>query len=309
MSANLPSEGWEQWEHGLTDSAKLISIVIPMYNEKEAIGAELELITNTMQAHGKPYEITVVDDGSTDGSAEIVQQWENVRLIQHPFNRGVGAARTTGLKNARGDIVVMTDADGTYPNQDIPRLLAMLEEKGCDMVIGARQRESGTWRWLRSPAKAFIRLLAIYLTHQHIPDLNSGLRAFRRETALRYLRYLPKTHSWVSTITLAMLTNDHLVQWIPIDYYPRVGRSTFHPITDTYNYLTLVVRTVMYFNPLRVFLPASLLLFVLGMLKTAYDNFVLSHIRESDVILLVTAFLIGMLGLMADLIVTQHREG
>jgi glycosyltransferase involved in cell wall biosynthesis len=309
MSANLPPEGREQWEHGLTDSAELISIVIPMYNEREAIGPELELIENTMQAHGRPHEILVVDDGSTDGSAEIVQQWPNVRMIQHPFNRGVGAARTTGLKNARGDIVVMTDADGTYPNQDIPRLLATLEENGCDMVIGARQRETGTWRWLRSPAKAFIRLLAVYLTRQPIPDLNSGLRAFRRDTALRYLRYLPTTHSWVSTITLAMLTNDHLVQWIPIDYYPRLGRSTFHPITDTYNYLTLVVRTVMYFNPLRVFLPASLLLFVLGILKTAYDNFVLSHIRESDVILLVTAFLIGMLGLMADLIVTQHREG
>jgi len=292
----------------LTESTTLISIVIPMYNEEQAIGAELERITAAMEQSGRPYEIIVVDDGSTDGSAQIVRRWEGVRLIQHPVNRGTGAARTTGLKAARGEVIVMTDADGTYPNQEMPRLVAVLEEQGCDMVIGARRREAGTVRWLRAPTKAFIRWLASYLTGVPIPDLNSGFRALRREVALRYLRYLPTTHSWVSTITLALLSNGHPVTWIPIDYYPRVGKSTFHPIKDTYNYLMLVVRAVMYFNPLRVFLPASLMLFLLGLAKTTYDNFVLHNIRESDVIILVTAFLIGMLGLLADLIVVQHRQ-
>jgi len=292
----------------MVNSDDLISIVIPMYNEREAIGAELELITTTMQATGRPYEIIVVDDGSTDGSTDIVRQWPAVRMIRHPVNRGTGAARTTGITAAQGEIVVMTDADRTYPNQDIPRLLAALEEQPCDMVIGARKREAGTLRWLRSPTKTFIRALAVYLTRQPIPDLNSGFRAFRRQTALKFVRYLPSTHSWVSTITLAMMHNNHLVTWIPIDYYPRVGKSSFHPIADTYNYLVQVIRTVMYFNPLRVFLPASLVLFLLGLAKTLYDNFALRDIRESDVIILVTAFLIGMLGLLADLIVTQHRE-
>jgi len=292
----------------LTESTTLISIVIPMYNEERAIGAELERITATMERSGRPYEIIVVDDGSTDGSAEIVRRWEGVRLIQHPVNRGTGAARTTGLKAARGEVIVMTDADGTYPNQEMPRLVAVLEEQGCDMVIGARRREAGTVRWLRAPTKAFIRWLASYLTGVPIPDLNSGFRAFRRDIAMRYLNLLPNTHSWVSTITLTFLSNGHPVTWIPIDYYPRVGKSTFHPIKDTYNYLMLVVRAVMYFNPLRVFLPASLMLFLLGLVKTAYDNFVLHNIRESDVIILVTAFLIGMMGLLADLIVVQHRR-
>jgi glycosyltransferase involved in cell wall biosynthesis len=292
----------------VTDPNSLISIIIPMYNEQEAIGRELEAITATMETYGRPYEIIVVDDGSTDGSADIVRQWAGVQLIQHPFNRGTGAARTTGLRVARGDLVAMTDADGTYPNQDIPRLLAALEEQNAAMIIGARQREAGTLRWLRSPAKNFIRLLAMYLVHQPIPDLNSGLRVFRRDVALRYLRYLPTTHSWVSTITLAMINNGHLVRWLPIEYYPRIGKSKFHPITDTYNYLTLVVRAVTYFNPLRVFLPTSLILFVLGLAKTLYDNFVLLHIRESDILILLSAVVIGMMGLLADLIVIQHRQ-
>ena len=279
-----------------------------MYNEREAIGDELTLITSTMEDSGRPYEIIVVDDGSTDGGAEIVREWEDVQLIQHPTNRGVGAARTNGLRAARGEIVVMTDADGTYPDQDIPRLLVEMEEQGADMIIGARKKEAGTFRLLRSPAKNFIRWLAMYLTRQSIPDLNSGLRAFRREVALRYVRYLPTTHSWVSTITLAMLSNNRTVVWTPIEYYPRVGRSKFHPVTDTYNYLAMVVRTVMYFNPLRVFLPASLLLLVLGLAKTLYDNFVLRNIRESDVLILLSAVLVGMMGLLADLIVVQHRQ-
>jgi len=292
----------------LAKETTFVSIVIPMYNEKEAIGAELERITSTMEGSDYRYEIIVVDDGSTDDGAEIVAEWDGVRLIQHPSNRGVGAARTTGLRAAEGDLVAMTDADGTYPGEDIPRMVAELEEKNCDMVIGARTREAGTVRVLRSSAKSFIRLLAQYMTGQPIPDLNSGLRVMRRDVALKYQRYLPTTHSWVSTITLAMMNNGRSVTWVDIDYYPRVGKSTFHPITDPYNYLTLVVRTVMYFNPLRIFLPASLLLLLLGLAKTLYDNFVLHHIRESDVVILLSAVLVGMMGLLADLIVVQGRQ-
>lgn len=290
------------------DSANLISIIIPMYNEKEAIGAELELITATMEANGQPYEIIVVDDGSTDGCADIVRQWEQVRLIQHRFNRGTGAARTTGVKAARGDLVLMTDADSTYPNQDMPRMLEALE--GYDMVVGARRWEAGTLRWLRTPTKTFIRLLASYLTGFSIPDLNSGFRAFRRDIILRYLNVLPNTHSWVSTITIMMLSSGYAVNFIPIDYYKRRGKSKFHPLKDTYNYLIQVLRTVMYFNPLKIFVPLASLLFLAGTGKLIYDLFFafFPRIRESTVIILVVAVLMLMNGLLADLIVTQHRR-
>ncbi len=285
----------------------LVSIVIPVFNEEEAIGDDLDLIIETMEATDYDYEIIVVDDGSMDGSADIVRERSRVQLLQHPYNRGTGAARTTGIKHARGDVIVMTDGDGTYPNQDIPGLLDYMDQ--YDMVVGARRRERGRAKWLRAPTKHFIRLLASYLVGMRIPDLNSGFRAFGRDTALRFLNILPTTHSWVGTITLAFLSSGYMVKFLPIDYYERRGKSTFHPVADTYNYLTLVVRTITYFNPLKVFLPVSLIIFGLGMGKTIYDLFFRLRIPESDVIMVVVAVLIGSMGLLADLIVAQHRTG
>ncbi|MBC7261814.1 MAG: glycosyltransferase family 2 protein, partial [Chloroflexi bacterium] len=206
---------------------ELISIVIPVYNEEAAIGGDLDIIKQTMDATGKPYEVIVVNDGSTDRTEEIVRSRPWVRLLRHDQNRGTGAARTTGLKAAKGDIIIMTDGDGTYPNQDMPRLLQHMEE--CDMVIGARTQEQGTWKLLRTPAKWFIRNLAAYLTGTKIPDLNSGFRAFKKDIALKYLNILPTTHSWVSTITIAFLSDGYSVKYIPIDYYKRKGKSKFHP--------------------------------------------------------------------------------
>jgi glycosyltransferase involved in cell wall biosynthesis len=231
-----------------------------------------------------------------------------VQLIQHPRNRGTGAARTTGLKAARGDVIVMTDADGTYPTHEMPRLIELVQD-GYSLAIGARRREAGTMRWLRTPAKWFIRQLASYLTATRIPDLNSGLRAFDRETAMRYLHLLPTTHSWVSTITIALLSDGNAVTWHPIDYFPRRGRSTFHPLTDTYNYISLVVRSVTYFNPLKVFLPMSLLFLVGGIIKmfrdfAFYQGF---YVPAITLTLLVTGIQLGAIGLLADLIVKRSR--
>ena len=282
-----------------------VSVVIPVYNEEEAIGDDLETIMATMESSGYTYEIIVVDDGSTDRTADIARG-KGVKVIQHPINRGPGAARRTGILQAGGEFIVMTDGDGTYPNQDIPRLLEYLP--AFDQVVGARTSEQGSFRFLRAPTKWFIRKLACYLTGMNIPDLNSGLRAFKREVMLKFLYLIPDGFSCVSTMTLAFLCNGYTIKYVPIDYYKRVGRSKFHPINDTYNYLLTVVRMVMYFNPLKIFLPSSLVLFLLGVAKTLYDNFVNHRIRESDVIMVVVSIVIGMMGLLADLIVVQHRR-
>lgn len=286
----------------------LVSVVLPAYNEEAAIGDDLAAVQEALDRYGTPYEIIVVDDGSTDRTGAIAASYDGVRVIRHAQNRGTGAARTTGIRAAQGDIIVMTDADGTYPNRDIPRLLEAMAE--ADMVIGARKQEAGTWPWLRAPTKWFIRMLAQFLTGTRIPDLNSGFRAFKREIALRYLNILPNTHSWVSTITLAFLSDGYNVAYIPIDYYPRKGRSTFHPIADTYNYITLVVRSIMYFNPLKVFLPITGLLFLVGVIKFIRDLFVYGsvfYIPGITLLLLFMAVQVGVLGLLADLIVRRTK--
>ncbi len=286
---------------------QLISIIIPAYNEEQAIADDLTRIFECMDPSGYEYEVIVVDDGSTDHTADIVRKFPRVRLIQHPMNRGTGAATNTAVRHARGEIIAMTDGDGTYPVQDIPRLLEAME--GCDMVIGARTKEAGTMKVLRTPAKWFIRTLASYLTETPIPDLNSGLRVFRKSLALKFMHLLPHGHSWVSTITLAHLADDYLVRFVAIDYYPRKGRSTFKPISDTYNYLLLVIRTVMYFNPIKVLLPFGLLLLIGGAVRQIYQFFTVNvHVQSSNVVLVLAGFNVLLLALLADLVVRRARQ-
>jgi len=290
----------------MSESPIEISVVIPAYNEQEALPPVLDDVIAQMDAIGRPYEIIVVDDGSTDATCDVCGRYPSVKLLRHKTNRGTGAARTTGVRAAQGELILMTDADGTYPISAFPRMLDELREN--DMVIGARDREMGTLRFLRSAAKEFIRALASYLTLTKIPDLNSGLRGMRRSRVLEFAPILPNTHSWVSTITMAMLSSGYNVSWIPISYHKRIGRSTFHPIRDTYNYLTLVVRTIMYFNPLRAFLPVVMTLFGLGFIKMIVDIFRFNwHLAPSTVILLLGSVQLAAIGFLADLIVRRSK--
>lgn len=283
-----------------------ITIIIPAYNEEESIGEDIDTIIETMEKTNYKYEVIVVDDGSTDKTAQIVKRKKGVRLIQHPYNRGVGAARKLGILKAKGEIIVMTDGDGTYPNQDIPKLLSYIGD--FDMVVGARIGKNVQWPLIRLPARWFIRKLASYLMATRISDLNSGLRAFKKDLARRFFNILPDNHSWVSTITLAFLANGYSIKYIPIDYYKRKGKSTIHPIKDTYNFISLVIRTVMYFNPLRVFLPLTIFILIGAVVRTLYDATVLHRIKESDIMLFLTGLIIGVLGLLADLIVRLQRK-
>ncbi len=286
---------------------QFISIIIPVYNEEGGIAGDLDKIFECMDASGYEYEVIVVDDGSTDHSADVVRRYSRVRLLQHPTNRGTGAATNTAVRHARGEIIAMTDGDGTYPVQDIPRLLQYMDD--YDMVIGARTKEAGTMKVLRTPAKWFIRTLASYLTETPIPDLNSGLRVFHKSLALKFMHLLPHGHSWVSTITLAHLADDYLVKFVPIDYYPRKGRSSWKPIGDTYNYLLLVIRTVMYFNPIKILLPTGLLLFLAGTVRQIWWFMIGNAVVHSSNVLLVLAGLnFIMIALLADLVVRRGRQ-
>jgi polyisoprenyl-phosphate glycosyltransferase len=202
-------------------------------------------------------------------------------------------------------VVVWTDADMTYPNERIPELVGYLDDT-YQQVVGARTSEAGSYKLLRVPAKWAIRRLASWLANQPIPDLNSGLRVFRRRVAEPYLRLLPSGFSCVTTITLAFLCNGHPIRYVPVEYFRRAGRSKFHPLRDAYNYLLQVVRMVMYFNPLRVLMPVGLVLLVATVVKAGVDLVVHRlHVAGSTVLVGLAAFNIIAIALLADLVVRR----
>lgn len=284
----------------------LISIVLPAFNEEKGIGHVIDEIKETMAGSGLDYELIVVDDGSTDRTNEIARSKE-VLVVRHPENRGSGAARRTGILKARGEIVVMIDADGTYPAKSIPDVVQYFPE--YDQVSGVRGDDLSSPRALRQSVKWLIRKFASILANSDIPDLNTGFKAFKREVALKYLHILPNGFSGTTTLTLAFLCNGYFIKHIPIEYYPRVGQSKFRPIKDTYNYILTVVRLIMYFNPLRIFLPLSFIIAAIGVIKTLYDVYFKFYVMEqSDIIILLTAVIVATFGLLADLIVTQGKR-
>ncbi|QYG92394.1 glycosyltransferase family 2 protein [Iamia sp. SCSIO 61187] len=278
-----------------------VSIVLPVYNERGHLGAEIDRIRAAMDASRYTYEIIVIDDGSNDGSGEALRQIEGIRLIQFATNRGSGSARKYGTRAARGDVVVWTDVDMTYPNDLIPELVDQLA--GYDQVVGARTSEQGTHKVFRVPAKLFIRKLASYLVQTPIPDLNSGLRAFRRDVALQYVSQLPPGFSCVTTITLTFLAHGYSVKYWDIEYSERAGSSKFHWWTDTRRYLLQVIRMTLSFNPLRVFLPLGLLLMLIGSGKLVYDIVANDwKVAINTLLVLFAAFQVFMIGMLADLV-------
>ena len=283
-----------------------VSIVLPVYNEENAIGKVIDDIHYAMQHTPYDYEVLVVDDHSTDGSVEIAKS-KHARVIQRTVQGGSGASRRTGILHAQGEIIVMLDADGSYEASDIPRLLDYFPE--YDQVNGARTSEQGTLKFLRTPTKWFIRQLACYLTKTTIPDLNTGLKAFKKDVMLRYLWVLPDGFSCVTTMSLAFLANGYAVKYIPTAYHKRIGKSKFHPFKDTAAYLNTVVRMIMYFKPLRVIMPVVGVLFLLGIVKSSLSFIYTRTLQESDILIFLTVIVLTALGLIADLIVAyNHRD-
>jgi glycosyltransferase involved in cell wall biosynthesis len=287
-----------------------VTLVVPVYNEEGAIEGVVERLCGLEL--GVPLEVLVVNDGSTDATgsmlARLCTEQPRLRIIDHRGNLGYGAALKTGFSAAAHEVVVITDGDGTYPESAIVDLLACIDD-GAEMAVGSRTGASVHIPFIRRPAKWFLRKLASYLAGTPIPDLNSGLRAFRRDLVLTYRPILPQGFSFTTTITLASLTNHHRVDYVSIDYAHRAGRSKIRPVRDTLGFLSLIIRTVLYFNPLKVFYPASFLLFVALCGLTYYDLFVVSPPNLGDKTVLVFVALVQVLtvGLLADLIEKKSR--
>ena len=213
-------------------AAPYVTIVLPCYNEQDHVVAEIERISAAMDASGYTYELMAVDDSSTDETLARLQRprrsFPKMRVCAFRRNGGSGTVRRIGTQQARGEIVVWTDADMTYPNERIPELVQILEkDPTIDQVVGARTSEQGTTRCSGCPPSGSSARSPSGSPGAKIPDLNSGLRAFRREVSLPYLRLLPPGFSCVTTITLSFLSNQHDVYYLPIDYAKRAGKSKF----------------------------------------------------------------------------------
>jgi len=280
-----------------------VSVIIPAYNEEKSIRNVINRIGKAFEKLSVNYEIIVINDGSEDStSQEARKSCYPIRLIEHEQNRGYGSAIKTGIKVSKYPWIIIIDADGSYPEHEIVELVRLATENDFDMVVGARTKKDTGSTVMRKIAKFFLTKLANYLTGTKIPDINSGLRILKKDIVNKFISILPDTFSFTTTITLAMLTNGYKVMYYPIEYYKRIGKSKINPIVDLFNFLQLIIRTVIYFDPLKVFLPVSLILFLMAVVA-----FIIREIRGGGMAITIVIFLMSSLhmlaiGMLADLI-------
>jgi len=285
-----------------------VTIIVPVYNEEKYICeciSELDAVTQELETKGIKNEVLFVNDGSTDRSRDLLDERaarHTYTVLNHPVNRGYGAALKTGVRNASYDTLCIIDADGTYPFHKITELIEAYRNDKHDMVVGARISENVKIPWMRRPAKWFLTVLASFLAGVHIPVLNSGVRVMKGGVVVKYLRIMPNGVSYTSTITLAMLTNDYQVLYLPIDYYERKGKSKIRPIHDTLNFLQLILRMVLYFDPLKIFLPLCLPILIFGFGLIGYQALVLHDIGTVAVIISLAGIQLLAIGMIADII-------
>ena len=290
----------------LDEGVRGLTILVPAYNEERGIATVVAWIRQALEPSGLDYEVLVIDDGSADRTAEIAEG-TGARVLRHGGNRGYGEALKSGIQHATHEWVAIIDADGSYPAEQIPELAGHLTR--ADMVVGARTRSGAAIPLIRRPAKMFLTWLASYLTGTHIPDLNSGLRIFRRRLALEFLHLLPSGFSFTTTITMCALNNGYLVEYVPIDYLKRTGSSKIRPLQDTLNFLLLILRITLLFNPLKIFLPLGGVFFLLAlvtwgvglaMFGRLFDNLILFQAELGTIAI--------MIGMLADLINVRLRR-
>lgn len=272
-----------------------LTVIVPVHNEEEAIRPFDGALKSALRAGGLPEaRVLYVDDGSTDGTAGALADL-GADVITLDRNLGYGGAIKTGILNADTEYLAIIDADGTYLPEDIPRLYR--EMPTCDMAVGRRPREKG----LRRVAKGFLQSIASYAVDYPIPDINSGLRVFRRAMARDLFRMLPNGFSLTSTITLGALYTPYRVRYLPIEYRARIGKSKIRKVRALMNFTMLILRTMVLFNPLKFFLPASVFLGLLGSGFLVRD-FLAQDIAQGSILLIVNAFILFAIGLLAEAI-------
>ena len=286
---------------GSLSMKKELTIVVPAFNESRAIGQTMIGLRAMLDKAGIDGEILVVDDGSSDGTGDEAEA-AGARVIRLDENSGYGFALKTGIANSDSKFVAIIDADGTYPAEKIPEMLDLC--RNADMVVGDRGAAMKNVQWIRRPPKWVLNTLANLLARRKIPDLNSGLRVFKRASLERFVPLLPDGFSFTTTITLSMICSKLRVIYTPITYSKRVGQSSMKP-TAFFTFILLVLRIIVFFQPLRVFMPLGGVLFALGMAKAIYDVTKM-NLSESAIFGILAALVVWSLGLVADMISRLH---
>ena len=290
------------------------SIIIPCYNEKHAIRDTIEWILSVIRdSKLKNVEIIAVNDGSTDGCEQVLNALtkehhsDDLLVVHHKRNQGYGAALKTGIRRSQSDYICITDADGTYPNDRIPDLIEQISSKDLDMVVGARIGPDVEYSKIRSIPKMILVPWVSFLCGTDVPDMNSGLRIFRRDRSLDFLKLLPDGFSFTTTITICLLRNRYAVEFTPISYARRIGKSHIKPIQDTLRFTQLILRTGMYFAPLRLLSPLIVALATLFSISSLYDLTILNNLTDKTVLLGFASLNVFMFALLADMIDKRSR--
>jgi glycosyltransferase involved in cell wall biosynthesis len=279
----------------------MLSVIIPAFNEEEGIGATLETLQATLRSAAIVAEIIVVDDGSTDRTADVAAE-RGATVISHPANVGYGRSLKDGILRAKYDLIAITDADGTYPVAELPRLLKGGE--GFDMVVGARTGPEYRGSFFKAPARKLLQWLVEFSVGRHIPDVNSGMRIIRKSVILKFLDTLCDGFSFTTTLTMALLLNAHFVAFVPIPYFSRKGRSKIRLTRDTLRMTQVITEAILYYNPIKIFLVPTCLLALVGLVILICAPFVHHSIFLAGVgvACLLTSSLTFAMGLLADLL-------
>lgn len=277
-----------------------ISIIIPAYNEADGISSILHSLTSQFVDS----EIIVINDGSSDGTPEILGQFD-IKVISHSINKGYGASLKSGIKAATNENLIFMDSDGQHCVKDIPKLISAIDAN--DMVVGART--SASHRPIgRRPGKIILTWLAQILSGRKIPDLNSGLRAVKKSVLVKYLHLLPQGFSASTTMTLILMTRGYSVKFIPISTEKRIGKSTVKPIRDGFSTILTMLRLITLINPLKIFIPSSLLLILAGIIWSIPYFVIGKGLTVASLFLMLSGLLIFFMGMIADQISQMRLE-
>ncbi|MBU2472861.1 MAG: glycosyltransferase family 2 protein [Patescibacteria group bacterium] len=281
-----------------------ISIIIPVYNEEEGI----KKVIDDLKVCLPNQEIIVVDDYSTDQTNQIIKNISDIKIITHTRNQGYGASLKSGIREAQGQYIIIIDGDGTYPIDAIPELIKYAEE--YDMVSGARQGKNHDARWLYTQriGKFVLKKIAGYVTQTKIPDINCGLRIFKKETIKKFWNLYPQGFSFTTTSLVAFLSNDYRVKFVPINYHKREGKSTLKPFKSFTAFINLIFKISLFFKPIRVFLPLSISFFLLAIGIAVY-SLVWDEIFYDTTVILISAMALQtfFFGLLAEIIVHNRK--